>query len=152
MNPAAVRPQRSALNEAVLLHLLGLDGLTAVFRQLEIQDLVRVAGTCKGVRHGDGGLETVELPTKSPVVTVLREHAFRGVGMIPSKRPIGCSESWVAYLARCVRQRRRREAPPVAMGFQHSLRGVSAYTGVSAKATSRTSPRPSASRRFGAFG
>jgi alpha-tubulin suppressor-like RCC1 family protein len=36
-------------------------------------------------------------------------------------RPIGCTESWVAYLARCARQRRCREAPPVVAGQQHNL-------------------------------
>jgi hypothetical protein len=94
--------------------------LTCVCLQLENHDLVRVAQTCKRFRHGDGGLETLELPTKSAVVTALNEHAFPGGVGIPKTRANGCSESWVAYLARCARQRRCREAPPVAAGYRHS--------------------------------
>jgi alpha-tubulin suppressor-like RCC1 family protein len=102
--------------------LLGpLEVLTDVCLQLDLVDLVHVAETCKRFRHGDGGLETAELPTKSPVVAALREHAFPGGELVPSSRPVGCSESWVAYLARCARQRRCREAPPVAAGFEHTL-------------------------------
>jgi alpha-tubulin suppressor-like RCC1 family protein len=93
--------------------------LTLVCQHLDIVDLVRVAATCKLFRHG--GLETVELPTESPVVTVLCKHAFSRPELIPSMRPIGCSESWVAYLARCARQRRCREAPPIAAAWGHSL-------------------------------
>jgi hypothetical protein len=85
---------------------------TAVCQQLDLPDLVRVAATCKCFRHGDGGLETVELPTKSPVVTALRERAFPGGEPVPSTRPTGCSESWITYLARCVRQRRCRRRRP----------------------------------------
>jgi hypothetical protein len=55
----------------------------------------------------------VELLTKSPVVSALREHAFPHREFVPQARPIGCAESWVAYLARCARQRRCREAPPI---------------------------------------
>jgi alpha-tubulin suppressor-like RCC1 family protein len=100
---------------------LPLEVLTCVCQHLELRGLVRVSETCTRLRHGDGGLETAELPTKSPVVTALRELAFPlGVG-IPSTRPSGCSDSWVAYLARCVRQRRCREAPLLAAGFHHSL-------------------------------
>jgi alpha-tubulin suppressor-like RCC1 family protein len=106
---------------ATFLHLLKLDELTAVCLQLDLRDLVLIAATCKRIRHGDGGLETVELPTKSPVVTVLRTHAFSRPELVPSKRLAGCSESWVAYLARCARQRRCLEAPPIAAGLQHSL-------------------------------
>eukprot|EP00962_Isochrysis_galbana_P055416 scaffold27185_cov97-Isochrysis_galbana.AAC.8 len=34
---------------------------------------------------------------------------------------MGCSESWVAYLARCVRQRRYRKVPPIGWGSNHNL-------------------------------
>jgi alpha-tubulin suppressor-like RCC1 family protein len=95
--------------------------LTSVCLQLDLRALVCIAETCKRFRHGDGGLETAELPTKSPVVTALREHAFPGGGQVPSTLPIGCSESCVGYLARCVRQRRCREAPSIAAGLQNSL-------------------------------
>jgi alpha-tubulin suppressor-like RCC1 family protein len=98
---------------------LPLEILTAVCLQLVLHDLVRIAETCKRFRYGDGGLETVELPTTSPFVTALREHACMGGDLIPSARPIGCSESWVAYMARRVWQRRCREAPPVAAGDRH---------------------------------
>jgi hypothetical protein len=104
---------------------LPLEMLTCVCRHLDLRDLARVAGTCKRLRHGDSGLETVELPTKSPVVTSLGALAFPVGEPIPNTRPIGCSDSWVAYLARCARQRRCREAPPIAaggtMGVCHSL-------------------------------
>jgi hypothetical protein len=90
---------------------LPLELLTGVCKHLDLRDLVRVAATCKRFRHGDGGLETLELPTKSPVITALRGHAFSRVELIPSTRPSGCSESWVAYLARCARQRLCRETP-----------------------------------------
>jgi alpha-tubulin suppressor-like RCC1 family protein len=100
---------------------LPLEVLIDVCGQLDFFDLTRVAATCNRFRHGDGGLETVDLPTKSPVVTVLCDRAFPGGVGIPNTRPIGCSESWVAYLARCARQRRYREAPPMAAGNQHTL-------------------------------
>jgi alpha-tubulin suppressor-like RCC1 family protein len=99
--------------EANLLDLLGLDELTAVVQQLDLRDLVRVAQTCKRFRYGEGAQDTAELPTKSPVVTALREHAFPGGYSIPRTRPIGCSDSWVAYLARAARQRACRESPPI---------------------------------------
>jgi hypothetical protein len=67
-------------------------------------------------RFRHGGPETVELPTESPVVAVLREHALTHVVLVPRTRPIGCTESWVAYLARCVRQHCFREAPSIAAG------------------------------------
>jgi hypothetical protein len=92
-----------------------------VCEQLGFRDLIRVAATCKRFRHGDGGLETAELPTKSPVVAALCEHAFPGGVGIPSTRPVCCSESWAAYLARCARQRRCRVAPPIAVGSWHSI-------------------------------
>jgi hypothetical protein len=100
---------------------LPLEILTSVCQHLDLRDLVRVFETCKRLRLGDGGLDTAELPTKSPVVTALCELAFPDGGLIPSTRPIGCSESWVAYLARYVRHRRRREAPPMAAGIHQSL-------------------------------
>jgi alpha-tubulin suppressor-like RCC1 family protein len=100
---------------------LPLDLFTAVCLQLDLHDLVRVAATCRRLRHGDTGLETAELPTKSPVVAALRAHAFRGGLLVPSTRPIGCSESRVAYLTRCVRQRRCREVAVVGTGSRHTL-------------------------------
>jgi hypothetical protein len=109
----------SSINPSVMD--LPLELFTAVCQQLDIRDLVRLAATCKRFRHGEGGLETVELPTKSPVDTALRELAFPGGELVPSMRPTGCAESWVASLARCVRQRRCREAPPIAAGKWHSL-------------------------------
>jgi alpha-tubulin suppressor-like RCC1 family protein len=100
---------------------LPLEVWTAVCHQLDLHDLVRFAETCKRLRHGDGLLETAELPTGSPVVTALRERAFPGRDRIPSSmRPV-CSESWVAYLVRCAWQRRCREAPPFVAGMRHSL-------------------------------
>jgi alpha-tubulin suppressor-like RCC1 family protein len=104
--------------KAALLDL-PLEVLTCVCQPLDVRDLVRVAESCKRFRHGDRGLETVELPTKSPVVTALRELAFPRGEPVPRSRPSG-SESWVAYLARCVRQRRCREAPPLAAGSERS--------------------------------
>jgi hypothetical protein len=109
----------SLCNQAALLDL-PLEVLTTVCLQLDLRDSVRVAATCKRFRHGDGGLETLELMTKSPVVTALLEHAFPGGHLVPSTHRIVCSESWVAYLARCARQR-RRENPPVAAWSKHSL-------------------------------
>jgi alpha-tubulin suppressor-like RCC1 family protein len=97
---------------------LPLEVLADVCQRLDFCDLVRVAGTYTRFRHGDGGLETAELPSKSPVVTALLEHAFPGGEQTPSTRPSGCSESWVAYLARCARQRRCREAPTISAGSQ----------------------------------
>jgi hypothetical protein len=112
---AAARPRAADLLD------LPLEVLTGVCLQLDLHDLVRVAAMCKRFRHGDGGLETVELPTKAPVVMAMREHAFPSGVLIPNTRPIGCSESWVAYLTRCARQRRCREAPPVAARGEHTL-------------------------------
>jgi alpha-tubulin suppressor-like RCC1 family protein len=105
--------------KAALLDL-PLEVFTDVCQQLDLKDLLRVAETCKPFRHGDGGrLETVELPTKSPVVTALL--AFLGGDVIPCTRPIGCSVSWVAYLVRRMRQRRCRDPPPFAVGHCHTL-------------------------------
>lgn len=73
-----------------LLHVLELDDLRAVCLQLDFCDLVRVAETCKRFRYGD---RTAELPTKSPVLTAPREHAFPGGELIPSTRPVGCFKS-----------------------------------------------------------
>jgi alpha-tubulin suppressor-like RCC1 family protein len=95
--------------------------LTDVCQQLDLRDLIRLVETCKRFRYGDGGLETVELPTKSPVVTALSELAFPRLELVPRTRPIGFSDSWVSYLARCARQRRCREAPPIAAGFVQTL-------------------------------
>jgi alpha-tubulin suppressor-like RCC1 family protein len=110
----------SSIDQATILDL-PLELFTVVCQQLDLLDLVHVAAACKRFRHGDGGLVTVELPTKSPVVTALRELAFPGGGLVPSTRPTGCAESWVAYLARCTRQRRCREVPPLAASDRHSL-------------------------------
>jgi alpha-tubulin suppressor-like RCC1 family protein len=96
-----------------------LEVLTHVCRHLGLCDLVRVSQTCTRFRHG--GLETVELPTESPVVAVPRELAFPRDELVPRTRPVGCTYLWVAYLARCTRQRRCREAPPIAIGVEHSL-------------------------------
>src|SRR6056297_1347331 len=57
---------------------LPLEILTEVCMQLDQHDLVRVAAACKRFRHGDSGLAPLELPTKSPVITALRKHAFPG--------------------------------------------------------------------------
>jgi alpha-tubulin suppressor-like RCC1 family protein len=102
-----------------VLQDLPLEVLTHVCQHLGFMDLVRVARSCK--RFRDGGLEAVELPIESPAVTVLCEFAFPRLELAPRMRPLGCSESWVAYLTRCVRQRRCREAPPIAAGKTHSL-------------------------------
>jgi hypothetical protein len=102
-------------NETGLLDF-PLEVFTVVCLRLDLLDLVCVAAACKCFQHGEGGLDSVELPTKSPVVTALREHAHPRLELTPSTRPAGCSESWVAYLARCARQRRCREAPPIAAG------------------------------------
>jgi alpha-tubulin suppressor-like RCC1 family protein len=96
-----------------------LDVLTKICRHLNVYELVRVAETCKRFRHG--GLATVELPTESPVVSALLEHAFRRAKLIPNVRLIGCSASWVAYIVQRARQRRCLEAPPIAAGMAHSV-------------------------------
>jgi hypothetical protein len=96
--------------------------LTGVCQQLDLHDLVAAAGTCTRFRHGDGALETVELPTKSPVLRVFCEHAFPGDDQIPRTRPIGCSKSWVAFLFREARQRRCPGTTlPIAAGDECSL-------------------------------
>jgi hypothetical protein len=98
-----------SISKTALLDL-PLEVLTCVCQQLDVRDLVRVAETCKLFRHGDGGMETVELPTKSPVVAALSEQAFSNGEMVPSTRPVGCAESWVGILSRCARQHRCRIA------------------------------------------
>jgi alpha-tubulin suppressor-like RCC1 family protein len=100
---------------------LPIELLACVCQHLNLRELVCVSETCNRLRHGDGGMKTAELPTKSPAVTALREHVFSGGVGIPSTLPVGCSDSWVAYLARCARQRRCREAQPIAVGYDHSL-------------------------------
>jgi hypothetical protein len=82
---------------------LPLEVLAHVCQQLDLLSLVRIAGLCKHFRHGDGEPETEELPSKSPVVVALRSHAFARLELVPGARPEGCTESWVAYLARCAR-------------------------------------------------
>jgi hypothetical protein len=103
-------------DETALLDL-PLEVLTGVCQHLDLHDLVRVAETCKRFRHG--GMETEELPTESPVVTVLRTLAFPCLEVTPDTHPM--ADSWVAYLARCARQRCCREAPPIAAGWEPSL-------------------------------
>jgi hypothetical protein len=103
----------------LVLPNLPLEVLTHVCRHLDLVDLVRVSQSCKRFRHC--GLETVELLTESPVVAALQRQAFPSLELIPRTRPSGCSEFWVAYLARCVRQRRCPEAPPFAAGKQNGL-------------------------------
>jgi hypothetical protein len=99
---------------------LPLEILTGVCQQLDLHDPIAVAKTCKHFCRGDGGRrETAELPTKSPVVTALCVCAFPRFELVPGTRPACCSESWVAYLVRCARQRRCREAPPIAVSSQH---------------------------------
>jgi hypothetical protein len=100
---------------------LPLEVLTDVCQRLGLRDILRLAATCKRLRHGDGGIETAELPTKSPVVTALRALAFPRPDLVPNKRPMGCSESWVTYLIRVPRQRLCREAPPFAVAPYQSL-------------------------------
>jgi hypothetical protein len=65
-------------------------------------------------RAGDGGAANKLAGRHSAARACL---PWRRAGHV---RPIG-SESWVAYLARCARQRRCPEAPPFAAGSQHSL-------------------------------
>jgi hypothetical protein len=54
------------------------------------------------------------------VVTALRELAFPRLELAPRTRPIGCSESWLAFMPRCT-QDRCGFAPPIAVGQKHSL-------------------------------
>jgi hypothetical protein len=129
-------PWRKAVPNATLLDL-PLEILTGLCQQLGPQVFICVAETCKRLRHGDGGPETVELPTKSPVVTALRKHAFPREDLILNMRPAGCSESWVAYLARCVRQRRCREAPPIAAQGCECISSIPYY-----QATKQPHPLP----------
>jgi E3 ubiquitin-protein ligase HERC2 len=93
--------------------------LTHVCQHLDLLSLVRLSETC--ARFCNGGPEGAELPSESPVVTVLREHAFPGGQPVSLMRPSGCSESRITHLARCARQRQYREAPPVAAGGRHTL-------------------------------
>jgi hypothetical protein len=92
-----------------------------VCQQLDLPGLITVGKTCKRFRRGDGGLETVELPTGTPVVTALRDRAFPGGELAPSTRPSGCTESWVEYLTFFARQRRGWKAPLIAAGNDVSL-------------------------------
>jgi hypothetical protein len=109
------------LNSTAGLLGLPLEVLTDVCLHLDLRDLVRASEACKRVRHGDGALKSVDLPIKSPVVMALRDLAFPRPELVPRRRPVGCSKSWVAYLARCARQRRCREVLPFAAGNHHSL-------------------------------
>jgi hypothetical protein len=107
-------------HETALLDL-PLEVLTDVCLRLGLRDLVCVAATCSRFRHGEGGIETVELPTKSPAVAALCQHAFPRLALSAITRPATCSESWVSYLARGARQRRCRESPPIAAAFSETL-------------------------------
>jgi alpha-tubulin suppressor-like RCC1 family protein len=100
---------------------LPLEMLANMLQQLDLYGLVHIAATCKNLCHGDGGLETVELPTNSLVITALRDLVFPGGEVLPRTRPFGCSESWVAYPVRRARQRRCWEAPSIAAGEEHTL-------------------------------
>jgi hypothetical protein len=122
-NNVLLNHPRGATTKPVKFALLDLpiDMLTGVCSKLGLRDLIRVATTCKRFRHGEGGLQTIRLPAKSPVITALCSLASPRLELVPSMRPNGCTESWVAYLARYVRQRRCREAPPIAAGFRCSL-------------------------------
>jgi hypothetical protein len=100
---------------------LPVDELTAICLQLDLHGLARIAATCKRFRHGDGELETVELPTKSPVSMPLRMLAFPGGERVPDERPVDCSESWIAYMVRCARWRDLRREPTIAAGGQCTL-------------------------------
>jgi alpha-tubulin suppressor-like RCC1 family protein len=111
---------RSKRPEVALLQL-PLEVLADVCLQLDLLDLVRIAQTCKRFRHGDIRPESAELPTKSPVVTALSALTFSRPELVPSARLIGASESWVAYLTRCTRQRRCREAPTIVAGNLQSM-------------------------------
>jgi hypothetical protein len=71
MAPPAQPLSLPTCHQAALLDL-PLEVLTCVCQQLDLRDLVRIAETCTRFRHGDGGLATAELPTKSPVVTAAR--------------------------------------------------------------------------------
>eukprot|EP00962_Isochrysis_galbana_P031323 scaffold10205_cov112-Isochrysis_galbana.AAC.1 len=101
--------------------LLGLPSelLTGVCQHLCLLDLARFAASCRLLRYGH--LPMVEPPGESPVATVLRKLSFRDGESVPHSLPTGSSESWVAYLARCVRQRRCREASPIAARHWHNL-------------------------------
>jgi alpha-tubulin suppressor-like RCC1 family protein len=119
---AAITFERQGAGTPATLLDLPLEMLAGVCQQqLDLVIFVRLAETCKRLRHGDGGVDTEELPTKSPVATALRALAFPRGGRAQSTRPVGCSESWVSYLARCVRQRRCQEASPFAAAREHSL-------------------------------
>jgi hypothetical protein len=120
-DPTILELEAMASSSPALLDL-PLEMLTRVCQELDLSDLVRVAGTCKRFCHGDGGLvETLELPTKSPVVTALLERSCLRPELATSTRPSGCAESWLAYLPRCARQRRCRDAPPIAAGYHRSV-------------------------------
>eukprot|EP00962_Isochrysis_galbana_P056516 scaffold28520_cov124-Isochrysis_galbana.AAC.5 len=100
---------RSSYDKTALLDL-PLEVLAAVCLQLDLCHLVCFAEKCKRFRHDDSEINKAELPIKPRVITPLRELAFPRVGLVPNTRPIGCSDLWVAYLARCARQHQRE--PP----------------------------------------
>jgi hypothetical protein len=70
-----------------------------VILRLDALDLMRVAAACACLRHDNGVPETVELPTQSALVRALCKHAFPRDELVPRTRPIGGSESWVAYFS-----------------------------------------------------
>jgi alpha-tubulin suppressor-like RCC1 family protein len=63
----------------------------------------------------------VELNIKSPVFAALCQHAFPRLALSAVTRSATCTESWVSYLARGVRQRRCRESPHIAAAFSATL-------------------------------
>jgi hypothetical protein len=105
-----------SFSNAVTLHNLSLELVSALCLHLDPRALVRFAAVCRRFSYGDGAVTS-----ESPVVPALRKHACPGSELIPSMQPAGCSESCVAYLARCARQRRCQDAPPLAVGDSHSL-------------------------------
>jgi hypothetical protein len=97
---------RTVRNEAAALDLL-VALLTAVCLHLDLRDLVCITEACKTFfpprQRLAGDFDCEKLPTKSPVATA--PLAFPGGELIPSTRLLGCSDSWIVYLARFVRQR-----------------------------------------------
>lgn len=127
MERIRTRRASQAMVKQVFLLDLPLEVLTNVCQHPDLCDLIRVGETCK--HFGYGGQELVKPPgeppveplSESPLVTVLRERAFPGGQPVSFMRPSDCSESWVAYLARRVRQRRCWDAPTIAAAGRRSI-------------------------------